>query len=55
MEAACRTVAEIDDQDVVTALAGFDGLWESLLPAEQAESPDHGFTREMQRYQANRI
>lgn len=22
--------------DVVTALSGFDGLWESLFPAEQA-------------------
>jgi hypothetical protein len=22
--------------DVVTALAGFDGLWEALFPAEQA-------------------
>ena len=31
-----RTAPDIDEQDVVTALAGFDGLWESLFPAEQA-------------------
>ena len=36
MEAARRTAPDIDEQDVVTALAGFDGLWESLFPAEQA-------------------
>ena len=36
MEAARRTASDIDEQDVVTALAGFDGLWESLFPAEQA-------------------
>ncbi len=27
---------EIDDNDVVAALTGFDGLWGSLFPAEQA-------------------
>ena len=36
MEAARRTAPDTDEQDVVTALAGFDGLWESLFPAEQA-------------------
>ena len=36
MEAASRTAPDMDEQDVVTALAGFDGLWESLFPAEQA-------------------
>ena len=36
MEATRRTAPDIDEQDVVTALAGFDGLWESLFPAEQA-------------------
>lgn len=36
MEATRRTTPDIDEQDVVTALAGFDGLWESLFPAEQA-------------------
>jgi hypothetical protein len=36
MEAARRTERDIDEQDVVTALTGFDGLWESLFPAEQA-------------------
>jgi hypothetical protein len=36
MEAARRNDPDIDEQDVVTALAGFDGLWESLFPAEQA-------------------
>ena len=35
MEAARRNAPDIDEQDVVTALAGFDGLWESLFPAEQ--------------------
>lgn len=30
-----RTDPDMDDQDVVTALAGFDSLWESLFPAEQ--------------------
>ncbi len=38
MEAARRTAPDIDEQDVVTALAGFDGLWESLFPAEQART-----------------
>lgn len=28
--------SDIEDNDVVIALAGFDGLWESLFPAEQA-------------------
>jgi site-specific DNA recombinase len=36
VEAARRTAPDIDEQDVVTALSGFDGLWESLFPAEQA-------------------
>lgn len=27
---------DLDDNDVVAALTGFDGLWESLFPAEQA-------------------
>ena len=36
MEAARRNDPDIDEQDVVTALAGFDGLWGSLFPAEQA-------------------
>jgi site-specific DNA recombinase len=36
MEATRRNDPEIDEHDVVTALAGFDGLWESLFPAEQA-------------------
>jgi Site-specific recombinases, DNA invertase Pin homologs len=36
MEATRRNAPDIDEQDVVTALAGFDGLWESLFPAEQA-------------------
>ena len=29
---------DIDEHDVVTALAGFDGLWETLFPAEQART-----------------
>ena len=36
MEAARRTAPDMDERDVATALAGFDGLWESLFPAEQA-------------------
>ena len=36
VEAARKGDPDIDEQDVVTALAGFDGLWESLFPAEQA-------------------
>ena len=36
MEAIRRNDRDIDEQDVVTALVGFDGLWESLFPAEQA-------------------
>ena len=36
MEAARRNDPDVDEQDVVAALAGFDGLWESLFPAEQA-------------------
>ena len=36
MEAIRRTTTDMDEQDVVSALAGFDGLWESLFPAEQA-------------------
>ncbi|MFA7387582.1 MAG: recombinase family protein, partial [Thiohalobacteraceae bacterium] len=36
VETARRTDPDIDEHDVVTALAGFDGLWESLFPAEQA-------------------
>ncbi|MBB6193184.1 DNA invertase Pin-like site-specific DNA recombinase [Sphingobium wenxiniae] len=36
MEAARRNDPDIDEQDVVTALSGFDSLWESLFPAEQA-------------------
>jgi len=36
VEAARKGEPDIDEQDVVTALAGFDGLWESLFPAEQA-------------------
>jgi site-specific DNA recombinase len=36
MEAARRTDPNMTENDVVTALAGFDGLWESLFPAEQA-------------------
>ncbi|OYU02096.1 MAG: resolvase [Sphingomonadaceae bacterium PASS1] len=34
--AARRSDPDIDVHDVVTALAGFDGLWEALFPAEQA-------------------
>jgi len=36
VETARRTDPDMDERDVVTALAGFDGLWESLFPAEQA-------------------
>lgn len=36
MEAIRRTAPDIDEQDVVTALSGFHGLWETLFPAEQA-------------------
>ena len=36
VETARRTDPDIDERDVVTALSGFDGLWESLFPAEQA-------------------
>jgi DNA invertase Pin-like site-specific DNA recombinase len=36
VETARRTDPDIDEHDVVTALSGFDGLWESLFPAEQA-------------------
>jgi DNA invertase Pin-like site-specific DNA recombinase len=36
VEAARRSDPDIDVHDVVTALAGFDGLWEALFPAEQA-------------------
>jgi DNA invertase Pin-like site-specific DNA recombinase len=36
MDAVRRTDPDLDEQDVVSALAGFDGLWESLFPAEQA-------------------
>ncbi len=36
VEAARRTDPDIDEHEVVTALSGFDGLWESLFPAEQA-------------------
>jgi len=35
-EAAQRECPEIEQPDVVAALAGFDALWESLFPAEQA-------------------
>lgn len=28
--------SRLTENDVVTALAGFDGLWEALFPAEQA-------------------
>lgn len=34
--AARQEDPEIGDNDVVAALTGFDGLWESLFPAEQA-------------------
>src|SRR3546814_16595656 len=33
MEAARRTDPDMTEHDVVTALAGFDGLWDSLFPA----------------------
>src|SRR3546814_12325015 len=36
MEAARRNDPAMTEHDVVNALAGFDGLWESLFPAEQA-------------------
>jgi DNA invertase Pin-like site-specific DNA recombinase len=36
VEAARRTDPDIDEHDVAAALSGFDGLWESLFPAEQA-------------------
>lgn len=36
MEAERRTDPDMTENDVVTALSGFDGLWESLFPAEQA-------------------
>ena len=36
VENARRTDPDMDEQDVVSALAGFDSLWESLFPAEQA-------------------
>jgi site-specific DNA recombinase len=36
VETARRTEPDIDEHEVVTALSGFDGLWESLFPAEQA-------------------
>jgi hypothetical protein len=36
MEAARRTDPDMTENNVVTALTGFDGLWESLFPAEQA-------------------
>jgi hypothetical protein len=34
--AVCQTDSGFDDNDVVTALAEFDALWETLFPAEQA-------------------
>jgi site-specific DNA recombinase len=36
IEAAQRECPEIEQPDVVAALRGFDALWESLFPAEQA-------------------
>ncbi|UNK78086.1 recombinase family protein [Sphingopyxis granuli] len=36
VEAARRNDPDTEEQDVITALSGFDGLWESLFPAEQA-------------------
>ena len=36
VETARRTAPDIDECDVAAALSGFDGLWESLFPAEQA-------------------
>ena len=38
VETARRTHPDIDERDVVTALAEFDGLWGSLFPAEQART-----------------
>jgi DNA invertase Pin-like site-specific DNA recombinase len=38
VEAARRADPDMDERDVVTALAGFDSLWESLFPAEQART-----------------
>jgi len=34
--AARQEDSDLDDNDVVAALTGFDGLWDSLFPAEQA-------------------
>jgi site-specific DNA recombinase len=36
VEAALRIDPDLAERDVVAALSGFDGLWESLFPAEQA-------------------
>ena len=36
VETARRTDPDVNEHDVVAALSGFDGLWESLFPAEQA-------------------
>lgn len=36
VDTARRTDLDIDERDVVAALSGFDALWESLFPAEQA-------------------
>ena len=36
VETARRTDPDIDEHEVVAALSGFDRLWESLFPAEQA-------------------
>lgn len=36
VEVAQRSDPDMTEGDVVTALSGFDGLWESLFPAEQA-------------------
>jgi DNA invertase Pin-like site-specific DNA recombinase len=38
VETARRTDPDMDERDIVAALAGFDGLWESLFPAEQART-----------------
>jgi len=38
IEAAQRECPEIEQPDVVAALTGFDALWESLFPAEQART-----------------
>jgi hypothetical protein len=38
VETARRTDPDMDEHDVVTALANFDNLWESLFPAEQART-----------------